>query len=127
MDRFKLVEDTEASKSVKKSLASSILLAGEYGLLNNKLSVGAVYTSRFVKPKTQSELTFSATFRPMSWLNAAVSYSPILAGGKSMGLAVKLGPVFLGTDYMFFGNNSKSVNAFFGLSFPMGGKKASND
>ena len=127
MDRFKLVEDTEASKSVKKSLASTILLAGEYGLLNNKLSVGAVYTSRFVKPKTQSELTFSATFRPMSWLNAAVSYSPILAGGKSMGLAVKLGPVFLGTDYMFFGNNSKSVNAFFGLSFPMGGKKASND
>ena len=42
---------------------------------------------------------------------------------------INLGEVFLmmhqtfvGTDYMFFGSNSKSVNAFLGLSFPMGKK-----
>ena len=122
MDRFKLVENTEPSKSVKKSLAATILLAGEYGLFNNKLSVGAMYSSRFVKPKTLNELTFLATFRPKNWLNAAISYSPIQASGKSIGLAVKLGPLFVGTDYMFFGGNSKSVNGFLGISFPLGGK-----
>jgi hypothetical protein len=35
---------------------------------------------------------------------------------------VKLGPLFVGTDYMFFGGNSKSVNGFLGISFPLGGK-----
>lgn len=127
MDRFNLTEDEGAAKDVKNKLASTILLAGEYALLNNKLSVGAMYTARFVEPKTMNELTISATFRPKNWLNAAVSYSPIQAGGKSLGVALKLGPLFVGTDYMFFGNNSKSVNGFFGLSFPMGGKRASNN
>lgn len=124
MDMYNM-EQGEA-KANKKSLASTILLAGEYGLLNNMLSVGALYTTRFVQPKAVSELTFSATFRPKNWLNAAVSYSPIQAAGKSIGLALKLGPLFVGTDYMFFGNNSKSVNGFFGLSFPFGGKKVAS-
>lgn len=69
------------------------------------------------EPKTLNELTFLATFRPKNWLNAAISYSPIQASGKSIGLAVKLGPLFVGTDYMFFGGNSKSVNGFLGISF----------
>ena len=106
----------------KTRLYSTLLLAGEYGLLNNKLSVGAMYTARFAEPKTLNELTFLATFRPKNWLNAAISYSPIQASGKSIGLAVKLGPLFVGTDYMFFGGNSKSVNGFLGISFPLGGK-----
>ncbi|MDN0079735.1 hypothetical protein QVO32_09985 [Bacteroides gallinaceum] len=42
------------------------------------------------------------------------------AGGKSFGLALKLGALFLGTDYMYFGNSSKAVNAFIGLSIPLG-------
>lgn len=36
---------------------------------------------------------------------------------------MKLGPLFVGTDYMFLGKNSNSVNGFVGISFPMGGKK----
>ena len=127
LERFDFKEGDPKEADLKTRLASTILLAGEYGLLNNKLSVGAMYTARFVEPKTMNELTFSATFRPKNWLNAAVSYSPIQAGGKSLGVALKLGPLFVGTDYMFFGNNSKSVNGFFGLSFPMGGKRASNN
>lgn len=35
-----------------------------------------------------------------------------------------LGSLFLGTDYMFFGNNSKSVNGFIGISIPLGAKKS---
>lgn len=123
LERFDFKEQKEADYKSKSKLATTILLAGEYGLMNNKLSVGAIYTSRFVQPKTLTELTLMATFRPSNALNAAISYSPILAGGKSIGLAVKLGPIFLGTDYMYFGDNSKSVNGFIGFSLPFGGKQ----
>ena len=120
MDRFNFVQDKEAAEDTKTTLASTVLLAGEYGLLDNKLSVGAIYTARFAEPKTLNELTFSATYRPKNWFNIAASYSPIQAGGKSFGLALKLGALFLGTDYMYFGNSSKAVNAFIGLSIPLG-------
>lgn len=123
LDRFDFEKDENADYKTSTKLSTTVLLAAEYGLLNNKLSVGAVYSSRFVQPKTQTELTFLATLRPSNAFNAAISYSPILAGGKSLGLALKLGPLFLGTDYMYFGGNSKSVNAFFGLSIPLGGKR----
>ena len=86
-----------------------------------------MYRVHCVQPKTLNELTLSATVRPKSWFNAAFSYSPIQAGGKSFGLALKLGSFFIGTDYMFFGNSSKSVNGFIGLSVPMGGSKSSAD
>ena len=121
-ERFDFEEGSPEKVKTKTRLYSTLLLAGEYGLLNNKLSVGAMYTTRFAEPKTLNELTFLATFRPKNWLNAAISYSPIQASGKSIGLAVKLGPLFVGTDYMFFGSNSKSVNGFLGISFPLGGK-----
>lgn len=121
LERYNLVE-SESADNVKKKLYSTVLVAGEYALLNNKLSVGAMYTVRFAEPKTLNELTLLATLRPSNALNVAVSYSPIMASGKSLGLALKLGPLFLGTDYMFFGSNSQSVNAFFGFSFPIGKK-----
>lgn len=121
-ERFDFEEGSPEKVKTKTRLYSTLLLAGEYGLLNNKLSVGAMYAARFAEPKTLNELTFLATFRPKNWLNAAISYSPIQASGKSIGLAVKLGPLFVGTDYMFFGGNSKSVNGFLGISFPLGGK-----
>ena len=47
-----------------------------------------------------SELTLSANIRPKNYFNFAVSYSMIQSAGKSIGLALKLGPLFVGTDYM---------------------------
>lgn len=123
LDRFNFKKEENADYKSSTKLSTTVLLAAEYGLLNNKLSVGAVYSSRFVQPKTQTELTFLATLRPSNAFNAAISYSPILSGGKSFGLALKLGPIFAGTDYMYFGGNSKTVNAFVGLSLPLGGKR----
>lgn len=122
-ERFDFKKGSPEKVKTKTRLYSTLLLAGEYGLLNNKVSVGAMYTARFVQPKALNELTFLATVRPKSWLNAAISYSPIQAGGKSIGLAVKLGPLSVGTDYMFFGSNSRSVNGFLGISFPLGGSQ----
>ena len=91
---------------------------------NNKLAVGVLSTTRFVQPDALTELTFSANYRPKSWFNVALSYSAIQSAGKSFGLGLKLGPLFLGTDYMFLGKNSNTVNGFVGVSIPLGGRKS---
>ena len=117
----------EASKSRKSRLASTLVLGAEYGFFNNKLAVGALSTTRFVQPDALTELTFSANYRPKSQFNVALSYSVIQSAGKSFGLGLKLGPVFVGTDYMFLGKNSNSVNGFVGVSIPLGGRKANKE
>lgn len=121
MLRLKKQEGTEDSRRTK--LASTVVLGAEYALCGGKLALGALSTTRFVQPSTLSELTLSANYRPKSWFNLAVSYSAIQSAGKSFGLGMKLGPIFVGTDYMVLGSDSRSVNGFVGISFPLGGKK----
>lgn len=123
LERFNLTQDEEAAASYKTRLSSTVLVAGEYTFFNNKLGVGAMYSARFVEPKTLNELTLSLAYRPKNWFNIAASYSPVQANGKSFGVALKLGPLFVGTDYMYLGGNSNSVNGFIGISFPLGKKK----
>ena len=118
-------EDVVESRTT--SLHSTVVIGAEYELLDKWLAIGALSTTRFTKPKTQTEITLSANIRPKSWLNAAISYSMIQSAGKSFGLAVKLGPLFIGTDYMFFGKSTKTVNGFVGISVPLGGKKSSKE
>lgn len=115
----------QAEKSRKSRLAATVVLGAEYGLFNNKVAFGALYTTRFVQPKAMTELTLSANYRPKSWFNVALSYSAIQSAGKSFGLGLKLGPIFLGTDYMFLGKNSNSVNGFIGVSIPLNKRKTS--
>ena len=121
------LEVSDAKESRKSRLASTLVLGAEYGFFNNKLAVGVLSTTRFVQPDALTELTFSANYRPKSWFNVALSYSAIQSAGKSFGLGLKLGPLFVGTDYMFLGKNSNSVNGFVGVSIPLGGRKASKD
>ena len=121
------LEVSDAKESRKSRLASILVLGAEYGFFNNKLSVGVLSTTRFVQPDALTELTFSANYRPKSWFNVALSYSAIQSAGKSFGLGLKLGPLFVGTDYMFLGKNSNSVNGFVGVSIPLGGRKASKE
>ena len=110
-------------KSRKSRLSSTLVLGAEYGFFNNTLSVGVLSTTRFVEPDALTELTLSANYRPKNWFNFALSYSAIQSMGKSFGVGLKLGPVFVGTDYMFLGKNSNSVNAFIGISVPLGSKR----
>ena len=121
------LEVGDAKESRKSRLASTLVLGAEYGSFNNKLAVGVLSTTRFVQPDALTELTFSANYRPKSWFNVALSYSAIQSAGKSFGLGLKLGPLFVGTDYMFLGKNSNSVNGFVGVSIPLGGRKASKE
>ncbi len=118
-----LTVDEGNEESRKSRLASTLVLGAEYGLFNNKLAFGVLSTTRFVQPEAMTELTLSANYRPKSWFNVALSYSAIQSAGKSFGLGLKVGPLFIGTDYMFLGKNSNSVNGFLGISVPLGGKK----
>lgn len=122
-DLLQLTEQ-EVTKSRNSHLASTFVVGAEYGFFDNQLGVGVLSTTRLLQPKTLTEITVSANYRPKSWFNIALSYSAIQAAGKSFGLGLKLGPVFLGTDYMFLGKNSNSVNGFIGVSVPLGGKKS---
>ena len=122
-DMLELTVDESSEKSRTTGLTSTVVVGAEYELLSNWLVVGAVYTARMAEPKTLHELTFLGTIRPKNWFNLAVSYSVIQASGKTFGLAAKLGYLFLGTDYMFLGSNTKNVNAYIGISIPLNKKK----
>lgn len=113
----------QAEKDRKTNLTSTLVVGAEYELLGDWLAVGALYTSRFVKPETLSELTFSANIRPKNNLNLALSYSVLQGAGKTFGVAAKLGPIFVGTDYMFFGEDTKNLNAYVGFSIPLNKQK----
>ena len=120
LDMIRLVPDKTDLKSRNTMLASTLALGAEYRLVNDKLSLGALFTNRFNKPDNDTELTFSVGVHPSTLLDFAVSYSPIMCGGNSFGLAMKLGPLFVGTDYMFMGKNTKCCNVLVGLSIPLG-------
>ncbi len=113
----------EAGKARTTSLYSSIVLGGEYQLPNTNLTFGLLSTTRFSKPTTQTELTLSSAYKVNRHIGFSLAYSMIQSGGKGLGLGIKLGPVILATDYMYFGNNTKSLNALFGISVPLGARK----
>ena len=83
---------------VSAALAACCLLAGH-------ARRAAVHITRAARPAAQT--------------------SALLQGaGKTFGAAVKLGPIFVGTDYMFFGKNTKNVNAYIGFSIPLNKQKS---
>lgn len=119
-DMLQMTVDETAEESRNTNLTSTVVVGAEYELLGDWLAVGALYTARFAKPETLNELTFSANIRPKNNFNLAVSYSVLQGAGKTFGVAAKLGPLFVGTDYMFLGKNTKNVNAYLGISIPLG-------
>lgn len=114
------LEENSEKKARTTTLPTTLVLGAEYTFFNNKLSAGILSTTRWGQLNTLSELTVIGTYRPWSLLNLSLSYSMLQSAGKSFGLGIKLGPVMLGTDYMYLGKNSRSVNAFIGLSFAIG-------
>lgn len=117
------MEESDAD-GYSTSLYTTIAIGGQYTTLDDKLVVGALYTGRMAKPESVHELTLSGAYNLSSMLNVAVSYSMIQSAGKSFGLGLKFGPAYIGTDYMFFGSNTKCMNLLAGLSIPLGkGKK----
>lgn len=118
-----LARFTPVEPPVKKRrtmLASTLAVGGRCWLSRDRLSVGALYTDRFSHVADGSELTLSLNWHPRSLFELSLSYSPIQCGGSSVGCAVKAGPLFVGTDYIYLGSKTKCFNALVGLSIPLG-------
>lgn len=92
-------EEGEA-KSRKTTLRSTLNLGAEITLLNNKLGFGVLSSTQFTLPKSYSELTVSANYRPRNWFGATLSYSFLHSEFKTVGIGLKLGPIFIGSDYL---------------------------
>ena len=110
----------EESKSRTTKLRSTLVLGAQYKLLNDKLTVGALSTTRLGEINTQQELTFAGSFSFTKQVALAVSYSVIQSQGKGLGLGLKLGPLTVATDYMYFGKDSRSASALLGITIPLG-------
>ena len=120
LDLLRLELDEQKDKSRTTWLAPILVVGGEYKLMNDKMGLGLLYSNRFAAPRNESELTMSVHYRPSRIVDLAVGYSPIMCSGKAFGLAFKLGPLFVGSDYVFMGKNSKCSNVLVGLSIPLG-------
>lgn len=123
LEMMRLYINDTASVSRTTKLSPTMVLGADYAFAGDKLSVGVLYTNYFGNISNDSEFTMSLNYTPSKLVGLALSYSPVLSAGQSIGLALKLGPLFVGTDYMFLGKNAKCCNALFGLSIPLGGRR----
>jgi len=124
-DILRLTIDEQGAKARTTHLAPTVTVGADYAFNGDKVSVGALYTRYNDKVKAQDEVTLSVNLHPHDLVDVAVSYSPLLCGGQSAGVALKVGPLFLGTDYIYTGKNTKCCNALVGISVPLGRKPGS--
>ena len=124
-DLLRLTIDEGGAKARTTAIGATVVAGAEYALTGDKVRLGALYTHHNTACDGLDEVTLSVNMRPSSIVDVAVSYSPLLCGGKSAGLAFKVGPLFVGTDYIYTGKKSRCFNALAGISIPLGGKQPS--
>lgn len=118
---------SEGEESVSRSLCPLLNIGAEYGFFGNKLGVGVLSSTRFDKSFSTTELTLSCNYRPNSNIGATISYSMIQSQFKTIGLGLKLGPLFVGSDYLFFKSptQSRNLGGYIGISIPLGKSRKS--
>jgi len=119
-DLLRLIIDEQGAKARTTAIGTTIAAGAEYELPGDKVSLGALYTHHGNDIGSQDEMTLSVNWHPSAVVDVAVSYSPLLCSGKSAGAAFRVGPLFVGTDYIFLGKNSKCFNGLVGISIPLG-------
>lgn len=111
-------------------LRSTINIGGEYRLLENKLGIGLLSSTRLYSPKAYTELTLSGNYRPVKWFEATLSYSFIHSKFKTYGIALNFSPswinFFIGSDYMLtkvtpqcLPRSGNAMNLYMGVSVPL--------
>ena len=119
-DLVKCYNGVSPDDRIEQTWLTSHVVAGvEFNFLDDKLSVGALGRA-VVSNHSNGELSFSGVFTPVSLIELGLSYNIIQSRAQSFGMAVRLGPLFISTDYMFLNNNSRVFNAFLGLAVPLG-------
>ena len=121
---------TSESKKSTTRLRTTINIGAEYRLLENKLGIGLLSSTRFYTPKAYTELTLSGSYRPVKWFEAALSYSFIHSNFKTYGIALNFSPswinFFVGSDYMLtkitpqmLPVSGTATNLYMGVSVPL--------
>lgn len=130
------LKDAKAA-SMTRSTLPSFYLGAEMPFLDNKMSIGALYSARKSYNYARNELTLSYNLTPVNWFSFGLNYS-FLNVAKTLGWVVELTPaagpsLFLGSDYTFLEfakTRSGSLiptpwrfNIHFGVAVTLGGKK----
>lgn len=128
-----------ASK-LSRSTLPSFYVGAEMPFMNNKMSVGALYSARKSYVATRNELTLSYNLNPVKWFSAGLNYS-FLNTTKTLGWILEFNPkagpcFFIGSDYFFLSKAkapeswplnyipmSWRFNVHFGLAVALGGGK----
>jgi hypothetical protein len=126
---------TVANKSYSSTLAAKVFLGAEYGVWDNKMSVGLLSKSTIVNKTVFEEITASANYLQYEFFNASLSYSLLNGrfGAIGIGLGSRIGPVnlYFAGDYFpakytsqYIPHKNKRFNFQMGLLFNFGYKKA---
>jgi len=101
MAQFKPVNESE---KLNEALAPTINLGVEADVLDDKVSLGLLYSNRLITNNNISEITGIVNYKPFSSLNLAASYSLINGVKKTFGLAVganiSIVNLFVACDYI---------------------------
>ncbi len=115
-----------ADKNSTQSLSTTLNFAAEYKMLNNKISIGLLSSTRIAN-KTWSEAMLSVNFRPATWFHATINGS-VSNLGNSVGAMLHFCPkgfnFFVGSDYIPFKYSkdgiplsAAKINVVMGLAF----------
>lgn len=95
--------------SLENTAYSSYLIpkynfGAEFMVLGNYLTLGVLSQGMYLNEKLEQELTTSINFKPLNWLNMAVSYSAIHGNtsniGAALGVRIKKMHLFMVADYI---------------------------
>ena len=124
-DLVRFNDDGKTGKT--SSLYTTLRAAGEYGIINNKISFGMINSLRVGAPKAWYETMIVTNFRPSKWFNAAIngSLSNIRSSmGATLNFHSKTVNYFIGGDYLlakyskqFIPINAAKFSLAMGLSF----------
>lgn len=132
-DLLKMADFKEktATKDYFQKLFPTINAGAEYSLLQNKISLGVLYSMRLMEDENYSELTGSVNLRPTRWFNLSGSYSCLHGKMETFGFALGLMPgiinIFMACDYailkvspQYIPLNTLTTNFQLGVSIPLG-------
>jgi Family of unknown function (DUF5723) len=124
-------KEKAVTKDAIQKLYPTINAGAEYAFLENKLSLGLLFTNRLMEDENYSELMSAVNYRPNSWVNLSGSYSFMHGKFETFGWALGFSPkiinFFLACDYtiwnvspQFIPLNTFTTNFQLGISVPLG-------
>lgn len=122
----------EAIRDLKVSLPSTLRLNVDYHITNNFFANLDIQQNLVSEDGPVARSLNRLTVTPR-WQTRGIGVSVPISTSEfaegSMGLAVRLGPLFVGSHTLFnqlFDDNARIANAYFGLKIPINHKKVVN-